>query len=87
MPCYLPRIRPINPHLVNLAGILAQILDMPEDMAAAVLADKVAQIRAEAHVRDGGPVQAPVLDGQAAEQDEALAVEEVGAQGVGEVGA
>lgn len=60
---------------------------MPEHMPAAVLADKVAQIRAEAHVGDGGLVQAPGLDGQAAEQDEALAVEEVGAQGVGEVGA
>jgi hypothetical protein len=55
-------------------------------MAAAVLADEVAQVRAEAHVHDCGLVVAPLLDGEALEEDEASAVEEVVPEGV-QVGA
>jgi hypothetical protein len=59
---------------------------MTQDMAAAVLADEVAQVRAEAHVHDCGLVVAPLLDGEALEEDEASAVEEVVPEGV-QVGA
>lgn len=62
---------------------------MAEDMTAAVLGDKVAQVGAETHVGDGGLVVAPFLDGEAFEEDEAFAVEEVLAEGFevfGEVG-
>lgn len=48
---------------------------MAEDVAAAVLADEVAQVRPETHVHDGGFVVSPCLDGEALEEDEASAVE------------
>lgn len=76
----LPSIRPVNPDLVNLRRILAQILDVTQDMAARVLTHKVAQVGSEAHVGDGGFVVAPFLDGEALEEDKAFAVEEVLAQ-------
>lgn len=53
---------------------------MAEDVAAAVLANEVAQVCAETHVCDGGLVVAPFLDGEALEEDEALAVDEICAQ-------
>lgn len=46
-------------------------------MTTAVLADKVAQVRAQAHVGDGGLVVAPFLNRQALEEDEAFAIEQV----------
>lgn len=49
-------------------------------MAAAVLADEVAEICTETHICHGGLVVAPFLDGEALEEDEALAVDEVCAQ-------
>lgn len=55
-------------------------------MAAAVLADEVAQVRAETHVHDCGLVGAPFLHGEAFEEDEAFAVEEVVPEGL-QVGA
>jgi len=60
-----------------------------EDVPAAVLGDKVAQVGAETHVGDGGLVVAPFLDREAFEENEAFAVEEVLAEGFevfGEVG-
>lgn len=53
---------------------------MAEDVAAAVLADEVAEVCAETHVCYGGLVVAPFLDGEALEEDEALAIDEVCAQ-------
>lgn len=53
---------------------------MAEDVTAAVLADEVAEICAETHVCHGGLVIAPFLDGEALEEDKALAVNEVCAQ-------
>lgn len=46
-------------------------------MAAAVLGDEVAQVCAETHVGDGRLVVAPFLHGEALEEDEAFAIEEV----------
>lgn len=53
---------------------------MAEDVAAAVLADEVAEICTETHVCHGGLVVTPFLDGETLEKDEALAVDEVCAQ-------
>ena len=78
----LARIRPVDPHFVNLRRVLAEILNVAQDMAAAVLGDEVAQIRAQTHVCHGGLVVAPFLDGEALEEDESFAVEEVLAQGL-----
>lgn len=50
---------------------------MAQDMAATILTDKVAQVRSETHIRDGGLLQAPFLDGHAFQKNEALPVEEV----------
>jgi hypothetical protein len=55
-------------------------------MAAAVLADEVAQVRPEAHIHDGGFVEPPLVDGEALEEDETSAVEEVVTEGL-QVGA
>ena len=46
-------------------------------MALPVLADEVAEVGAQPHVRDRGFVVAPLLDGEAFEEDEPLAVEEL----------
>jgi hypothetical protein len=48
-----------------------------EDVAAAVLGDKVAEAGTEAHVGDGILERGPHAGGEAFEEDEALAVEEV----------
>lgn len=50
-------------------------------MAFPVLADEVAEIGAQPHVRDCGFMVAPLLDGEAFEEDEAFAVEELVADG------
>jgi hypothetical protein len=85
----LPRGGAIDPDFINLRGIIPHVFHMPEDMSPPVLAHKVAQVRPEAHVRDGGLVVPPARDGEVLEEEEALAVEELGADGVqegGEVG-
>jgi hypothetical protein len=75
-----PSVGAVDAHFVDLGGILAEILDVTEDVTAAVLADEVAQICAETHVCDGGLVVTPFLDGEALEENEALSVDEIGAQ-------
>jgi hypothetical protein len=75
-----PSIGAVDAHFVNLGRVLAEILDVAEDMATAVLTDEVAEICAETHVCHGGLVVTPFLDGEALEEDEALAVDEVCAQ-------
>lgn len=85
----LTRIGTVDPNLVNLRRVLAQVLHVAKHVATAVLRDEVAQVGAETHVGDGGLVVAPFLDGEAFEEDEAFAVEEVLAEGFevfGEVG-
>ena len=41
----LPCIGPVHPDFVNLLGILAEVLDMSQNVALAVLTDEVAQVR------------------------------------------
>lgn len=73
----VPSVRAVDSHFVNLVRVLAQILDVAQDMPAAVLADEVAQVSTQTHVCNSGLVVAPFLDGEALEQDEAFAVEEI----------
>lgn len=54
---------------------------MTQNVAAAVLADEVAQVGTKTHVGHGGLVVTPFLDGEALEQNEAFSVNEVKAQG------
>ena len=75
-----PSVGAVDAHFVDLGGVLAEILDVAKDVAAAVLANEVAEICAETHVCHGGLVVAPFLDREALEEDEALAVDEVCAQ-------
>ena len=75
-----PSIGAIDAHFVNLGRVLAEVLDVAEDMATAVLTDEVPKICAETHVCHSRLVVAPFLNGEALEEDEALAVDEVCAQ-------
>lgn len=62
---------------VDLSRVITDILDVAEDVAAAVLRDKVSKIGAETHVGDGVLLWAPNIGREALEEDEALAVEEI----------
>lgn len=73
----LPRVGAVDAHLVDLRAVLAQVLDVAQDVPASVLAHRVSDVRAQAEVCDGALVRAPLLDGEALVQDEALAVEEL----------
>jgi hypothetical protein len=53
---------------------------MAQNVAAAVLADEVAEVRAQTHVCNSTLVVTPFLDGEALEEDKALAVNQVFAQ-------
>lgn len=76
----LPRVGPINADAVCLRRVLAEVLDVAQDVSAAVLAHKVAQVRAQTHISGGRLLQAPLLDGQVLEEPEALAVDELFAE-------
>lgn len=78
----LPRRGAVDAHAVDLRGVVADVLDVAEHVAAAVLRDEVAQVGAEAHVGDGVLVGAPLLRGEALEEDEAFAVQEVVTEGL-----
>ena len=90
----LARVGAVDAGLVDLGGVVAEVLDVAEDVAATVLGDEVAEVGAEAHVGGGGLLEGPDVGGEAFEEDEAAAVEEVGAErgkegaegGEGEVG-
>lgn len=55
---------------------------MAQDVTTAVLTDKVAKVRAQTHVCDSGLVVTPFLDGEALEENESLAINEILAQGL-----
>lgn len=76
----IPSISPVDAHFINLLCVLAEILDMTQNVAAAVLADEVAQVRPQTHVCNSTLVVAPFLDGKALEEDKALAVNQIFAQ-------
>lgn len=78
----LPRRRAVDAHAVDLRRVVAHVLDVAQHVAPPVLADEVAQVRAQAHVGHGVLVWAPLAGGEPLEEDEALAVEEVLAEGL-----
>lgn len=73
----LPRVGAVDADLVDLRAVLAQVLDVTEDVAPAVLRDRVPDVRAQADVGDGGLVVAPFVDRETLVQDEPLAVEDL----------
>jgi len=75
----------VDADFVDLGWVGAGVFDVAEDVAQAVLRDEVAEVGAETHVGDGRLVVAPFLDGEALEEEETLAVEDVVAKGVKEV--
>jgi hypothetical protein len=70
----------VDSHFVDLRGIGARVFDVAQDVTEAVLRDEVAEVGAEAHVGRGGLVVAPLGDGQAFEEEEAFAVDDVVAE-------
>ena len=82
----LARVGAVDAHFVDRARVFAQVLDVAEDVAAAVLRDRVADVGGQPHVGDGALVQAPGLHGEVLEEDEAFAVQEFGAHGAEEGG-
>lgn len=73
----IPSICAVDAHFINLGRVLAEILDVAQDVAAAVLADEVAQVGAQSHVCDARLVIAPFLDGETLEENEALSIDDV----------
>lgn len=73
----VPSICPVYSDLVDLLWVISHVLDMPQDMATAVLADEVSEVSSQAHISDGGLVIAPFLDWKALEENEALAIEDL----------
>ena len=72
-----PCIRAIDSNTVNLAGVISEIFDVSQDMAFTVLADEVSEMCTEAHVCHGRFWVAPLAHGEAFEEDEAFAVEQL----------
>lgn len=79
----LPRGGAVDAHRVDLGRVVADVLDVAQDVAASVLRKEVAQVSAQAHVGDGVLLGTPDVGGEPLEQNEALAVEQVIAE-VGE---
>ena len=76
----LSRGSAVDAHGMDLGRIIADVLDVAQGVAAAVLRDEVAQVGSQAHVGDGVLLGAPDVGGEPLEEDEALAVEQVVAQ-------
>ena len=70
----------VDAYFVDLGGIVADVFDVAEDVAETVLGDKVADVCSETHVGYGVLVRAPCVGGETFEEDEAFAVDEVGAE-------
>jgi hypothetical protein len=68
-----------------LGRVGAGVFDVAQDVTKAILRDEVAEVGAETHVGDGGLVVAPFLDGEALEEEETFAVEDVVAEGIEEI--
>ena len=75
----------VDADFIDLCGVGARVFDVAQDVAEAVLRDEVAEVGSQAHVGDGGLVVAPLGDGQAFEEEEAFAVDDVVAELVEEV--
>lgn len=79
----LARCRAVDANLVGLRRIIADVLDVPQDVATAVLGEEVADVSSKTHVGYGRLVGSPCCSRKTLEKDEAFSVEEVFAE-VGE---
>ena len=77
----LARVGAVDADFVRLRGIFADVLDVPKNVATAVLADEVAKVGSQAHIRGGGFADGPFRGGEVFDQNETLAIEEFVAQG------
>lgn len=80
-----PSIRTVDAYFVGLGRVLAEIFDVPEHVAATVLAHKVANTSANAHVGNGRLFQSPFLHGNALEENEAPAINDLFAESTQEM--
>lgn len=74
---FVPSICSVYADLVNLCGIVADILDVTQDMASGVLADKVAKVSAKTHICCSALVITPRLDWNSFKEDESFALQKV----------
>lgn len=72
----LPRGGRVDPDLVDLGRIIAQILDVAQDVAFTVLAQRAPKESADSEVQSGGLFDRPFRNGEALDQDEALTVDD-----------
>ena len=77
----IPCVRPVDSYFVRLGWVVADIFDVAEDMSSSILADEVSQNSAESHVCHGRLMVPPFLNWEAFEQDETLAVQDLGSHG------
>lgn len=66
----------VDTDLVDLRRVVAEILDVTEDVAFTVLAERPADKRTDGEVDGGRLFNRPLCDGQAADEDEALLVDD-----------
>jgi hypothetical protein len=62
---------------MSLRWIITNVLDVSEDMAAAVLTHEVSKICSQTHISYGGFVISPFLNWESFEEDEALSIEDL----------
>lgn len=65
----------IDPHLVDLRWVIAEVLDVTEHVSLAILTQFVAKQRADGEVDCGRLFDGPRSDWEAFNEDEALAVD------------
>lgn len=78
----LPSIGSVNSNSVNCLGVFAKILDMAENMPSAILADEITKVGSKTHVCNGRLMIAPFLNRESFEENEALSIEYLGADGL-----
>lgn len=74
---YLPSTCPINPNLVDLSWVIAEIFDVAKNMTTPILTNKVSKIGPQTHIRHCWFMIAPLPDWEPLEEDEAFAIENV----------
>lgn len=82
----VPGVRAVDSDSVGLCWVFSQILDVAEDMAAAVLAHEVPQVCTKAHVCGRNFLEIPLADGDALEQEKAFAVDQIIPKGIQALG-
>jgi hypothetical protein len=70
----LPSVCSVNPDFVDLLWVISEILNVSQNVAAAVLTDEVSEICSQSHICNCRLVVAPFLNGESFEEDEALPI-------------